>query len=206
MYGLGGDSSRERIREPVRGSERREEVGGYSCRSRPHMTVPLARCAYAVYVKANVHLSVPQLREKWTRGAHTCSSASMSPMRSPAVTAADGAPLAAAPATSVDAAPPAAAAAAAAASPSIGRRRRRRRRGSVMNLGRGRASRSSATFVAACRACRVERLSDNLMDQRISNSQTMRTSIRSMTPRSSLACKRNCSPSARTRTTCFRLI
>lgn len=147
----------------------------------------------------------------------TCSSASMSPIRSPAVARPDprGAPFAplvevAAP---VALAAAVAAAAAADASPSTGRRRRRRRRGSVMNLGSGRASRSRATFVAACKACVHTEVESTVQRKRAkdpedptrSNAAKL-TSIRSITPRSSLACRRNCSPSARTRTTCFRLM
>lgn len=119
-----------------------------------YMTVPSVRSAFEVCKQvvssASASCSSKEL------GRLTCSSASMSPMRSrPAALAAapDGgdSPV---PFGGVAAAAPAAPAGTTVPSALRTTRRRRRRRGRVMNLGSGRASRSSETFVAACRACR----------------------------------------------------
>jgi hypothetical protein len=79
---------------------------------------------------------------------------------------------------------------------------RGRGRGEGTYLGRGRASRSKLTFVAACNASiksmtPLESIALSVLDREASELEE--------THLSSFACSKNCSPSALTLTTCFLL-
>lgn len=72
-----------------------------------------------------------------------------------------------------------------------------RLRGSVMIFGMGRSSKSSATLVAACKAWSCQLGPSHCECRKL-------TSIQSTTSRAFSVCSKNCSPSARTRTTFLR--